>query len=344
MIGFRVDANEKIATGHMMRCIAIAQKCISLGEKCIFFLAEEKETDRLKEKNIPYRVLNTKWDDMESEEMIMKQIIEEEKLDWLVVDSYQATVSYLAYLEQFVSVLYIDDMAEEIYPVSAVLHYSQWQEECGYTENYRERKTRVLAGMQYAPLREEFSRKENQITEREKSILITTGGTDPYNVTGSLLRICCTRKELEDYKFHVIVGNMNQHESELKKLAVQDLRICLHKNIKNMSDYMQKCQVAVSAGGTTLYELCACKIPTVCFSFADNQRDFVEAMGKQRIMICAGDVRDGGEIENEILKGVLFFAEQETVREEYSDRMSRLIDGQGSARIADFLCKGSSRR
>ena len=71
MIGFRVDANEHIATGHLMRCMAIAMQCIKLGEKCIFLLAEDKETERLKEKNIPYRVLDTKWNDMDTEKELM---------------------------------------------------------------------------------------------------------------------------------------------------------------------------------------------------------------------------------------------------------------------------------
>ena len=47
MIGFRVDANEQIATGHLMRCMAIAKGFQRRGEDVVFFLAEEKETERL---------------------------------------------------------------------------------------------------------------------------------------------------------------------------------------------------------------------------------------------------------------------------------------------------------
>ena len=67
MIGFRVDANEQIATGHLVRCISIATELIKRGIKCIFFLAEEKETARLKAANIPYVILHTDWRYMESE-------------------------------------------------------------------------------------------------------------------------------------------------------------------------------------------------------------------------------------------------------------------------------------
>ena len=113
MIGFRVDANEKIATGHLMRCIAIATECQRRGLECLFILAEDKETERLRERGFAYHILNTRWDDMESEKEKMKQLLQEKQLDWLVVDSYQATASYLAFLNQLVSVVYIPDLVEQ---------------------------------------------------------------------------------------------------------------------------------------------------------------------------------------------------------------------------------------
>lgn len=59
---------------------------------------------------------------------------------------------------------------------------------------------------------------------------------------------------------------------------------------------MRKSDFAISAGGTTLYELCACKVPAVCFSFADNQAGFTKEMGKQGIMCDAGDAREQGNV------------------------------------------------
>ena len=77
MIGFRVDANEEIATGHLMRCIAIAKACRKQGQDCIFFLAEEKETGRLLEAGFPYRVLNTDYRKPEQELPRLLDLIEE---------------------------------------------------------------------------------------------------------------------------------------------------------------------------------------------------------------------------------------------------------------------------
>ncbi len=340
IVGFRVDANEIVATGHLMRCIAIAEACRRRGMQCMFLLAEEKETKRLLERNFPYRILNTRWDDMESEGAVLRRVIEEEKLNWLVVDSYQATPLYLADMERFVPVLYMDDFRQEVYAVSAVLQYIPYGGDAEIGYRYQGTDTEILAGLSYAPLREEFAVHPTE-EEREKSILITTGGTDTYNIAGRVLEYCQYKKSFEGYTFHVIVGSMNQHEERLVELSQKNPHIVLHRNISNISDYMRRCEAAVSAGGTTLLELCACQIPTVCFSFAENQKAFARGMGEQGVMRFAGDARERGHIETAICEQLLYFLTDEDNRRTYAGRMGKLVDGKGAGRIADWLLQKS---
>lgn len=341
MIGFRVDANEKIATGHLMRCIAIATECMKRGESCLFLMAEEKEESRLVSRKIPYEILHSKWDDLDSEVGLIEEIVKQKNLDWLVVDSYQATASYLKRLNEVVPVLYIDDMAEETYQVSSLLHYGICPDLEEYFQRYKNTDIQLLAGIEYTPLREEFIPKE-EAGKREKSILITTGGTDPYNVTGELLSLCVKQKELQDFQFQVIVGSMNEHEEKLRKLMSEYPQIQLHKNVNNMSDYMRRCQMAVSAGGTTLLELCACGTPTVCFSFADNQLEGTRSMGEKQVMIYAGDARRD-KVSEKIMNQLLKLAQDTSLKEEYAARMQTLVDGRGVQRIADGLCMPRKR-
>lgn len=339
MIGFRVDANENVATGHMMRCIAIATECRRRGIDCIFILAENKETQRLTEYGFSYRILDSKWDDMDGEEDKLITLIRELKLDRLVIDSYQATASYLASINVVVPVMYIDDMSEEEYSVDAILHYSQWAEDNTYQKKYSATDVSLLVGMQYVPLREEF-RKSNVSRHREDSILITTGGTDTYNVTYKVLCELQNRQEFSDYKFEVIIGSLNQNKEILHELQKTDKRITLHQNIKNMDEFMRKCRFAVSAGGTTLYELCACGIPTVCFSFADNQQGFTYEMGVHQIMRYAGDAREHADIAVLIVDELIVFYSDRDKTVQYSQRMKDLVDGRGTRRIVDFFESG----
>ena len=100
-------------------------------------------------------------------------------------------------------------------------------------------RDRYLTGFLYAPLREEFSRLSFD-KPREKSILLSTGGTDPYNMAGRILAYGTQMQELQDYLWHVIVGSMNRNEDMLRELAAEDPKIILHKNIPDMWRYMQQ--------------------------------------------------------------------------------------------------------
>ena len=335
MIGFRVDANEIVATGHLMRCMSIATECRKLGETCIFLLADDKETDRLRECGFDYRVLHSQWNHLELEKEQVRKVIEQERLDWLVVDSYQVSDSYLRYLERFVKVLYIDDSGIDIYPVSAVLHYSQWEDDSVYQQKYRFTNTTLLAGMKYVPLREEFRKKASAF--REKSILITTGGTDPFNIAGRLLQLLVKQENFLEISFEVIVGSMNQNTDMLEKLAECEPRIYLHKNIKNIDEYMRKCSCGVSAGGTTLFELCASGLPTVCFSFADNQIKFSRELAKRNVMMYAGDARGNDTLLTVICEDLKILLQDKALCQAYTERMQNLVDGNGAFRIAEFL-------
>lgn len=337
MIGFRVDANEEIATGHLMRCISIALECKKCGQQCIFFMAEDKETERLRKVGFQYYILNSDWKNLDNEITDFQKILKNYKLNYLVVDSYQATAGYLAALEEIQPVCYIDDLKREVYDVSVVIHYISPYKSSSYEEMYKNTHTQLLDNVKYAPLRPEFHYKKGHII-REKSILITTGGTDFFNVAGKVAALCQNSMQIKSYKIHIIVGSMNQYETELEQLAEKYTNIILHKNITNMCDYMRLCEVAVSAGGTTLLELCACKIPTVCFSFADNQIEFANDMGKIGAVKYVGDARKIENIEKKIVEQLLIFMKSEEERKKYTDCMGKLIDGNGAKRIAEVLC------
>lgn len=340
MIGFRIDANERIATGHLMRCMAIAKGFQRRGEEVVFFLAEEKETQRLKEQNIPYIVLHSQWNDLEWELPALKERLREYVVTRLIVDSYQATKGYLESLNQCVKVIFIDDMAEETYQIAGVIHYSNWPWDVTYKKRYEGLDTVCMVGMEYTPLREEFYPSEEESVK--KNILLTTGGTDPYDVAGRLLEYVKEsqqkRGKLPDQvHFLVISGSMNQNKPHLKKLAEENCWITLCENVNNMGELMRASYLAVSAGGTTLYELCACKVPTISFSFADNQEGFTEEMGEQGIMFYAGDARKEKRLIEIVYNKLAEMWNDEKICGQFREKMGILVDGKGVERLVDQI-------
>lgn len=353
MIIFRVDANEQIATGHLMRCLAIAAECRRRGKTCLFLLAEEKETQRITQRGFSYQILHSAWDSLEQEIDWIQEFLQHHPCEWLVVDTYQATSRYLQKLNEVCPVLYLDDFGENEFPVAAVLHYGVIQDQANYIQRYQAKGISVLAGTDYIPLREEFQPAhlkklwkewaERQRIGEQEHILITTGGTDPYHVTDLLLKYCLAEKFPGKYCFHVIVGSMNETASDLEQLAERALQeriaeVKLYFGVSHMAELMCQCDYAVSAGGTTLYELCACGVPTVCFTFADNQIPAVQMLARQQMMRYAGDAREG-DLSEEICAHLSEYRKHPEETARYQERMKRLVDGKGVCRIADLLCQ-----
>ena len=94
MIIFRADANETVATGHLMRCMTIADACREKGMECEFWLAEDKETERLRQAGFSYRILGSQWDDLEKELPFLERQLDDfdrqgEKVTYLIADSWK---------------------------------------------------------------------------------------------------------------------------------------------------------------------------------------------------------------------------------------------------------------
>ena len=103
-----------------------------------------------------------------------------------------------------------------------------------------------------------------------------------------------------------------------------------------MARFMQEADLAVSAGGTTLYELCAVGTPAISYSFADNQLGNVEKFEEDGMISYAGDLRRDPVAEH-VAAYLDYFGQNQKVRRERSLKMQELVDGKGALRIAKAL-------
>ena len=94
MIGIRADANDVVATGHIMRCITIAKQLIKLGEDVVFFLADEYGVSMLKENGLPYFVLHTNWENPIEEIPLLAQEVTNRQIQTILFDSYRMKKEY----------------------------------------------------------------------------------------------------------------------------------------------------------------------------------------------------------------------------------------------------------
>lgn len=332
MLYIRVDMNDVIATGHVCRCIAIADAAREKGEDTTFILADEQAVPMLIEKRYTYIVMHTKWNDMDSELAILENIIEEKNIERMLIDSYQVTEHYLKILSRLVKTLYIDDINAFCYPVNGIVCYGNYWKKFSYSERYQDVK--LFLGTEYMPLRTEFTNcREKQIDSKVKTLLLMSGGTDIYGVISGVLagidRKCYT-------KIVAICGRYDADYDMLCKQYEKEKNIEIYRNVTDIDQHMKNADVAVSAGGTTLYELCACGTPTITYMQADNQWNNVEEFQNENIMDYAGDVRRDN-VPERVCKLLNLYENNEKLRQERSRKMQSLVDGRGAARIVEAL-------
>lgn len=332
----RVDGNPVLGLGHMMRCYAIASALRKIGVDCCFLVADKDSVSAMAGRNFGVWELGSTWNDLDKETDLLVELIQREKIKLLLIDSYYVSEEYLKTLRRYTKVAYLTGMNHFIYPVDILINYHIYAEKLGYNQQYNN-KTKLLLGCDYVPLREEFLSLEPYNPDR-KAVLITTGGTDPYGIVPKLL-VLLQENNLMDLDYHIVIGKYyDGNEVEQIKKWKRFPNIFLYEDVKSMAELMKNCSIAVSAAGSTLYELCACGIPTVTFAFADNQKLPAEAFLHQGLMECAGDIRECIEDGiKQIVQGIKTYAFDRKLRIKRSCMVRERIDGKGAEHLAEQL-------
>lgn len=371
VIYIRTDGNSKIATGHLVRCLCIAQALESLKKSVCFLVSDKDSFSLLKDLaesvfsgynfSFDVKILETaKYDDLELEIDELSNLLKSDvslltgqeafqaknfssDKPILFVDSYFVTEAYFTSLKPFAKVAYMDDLRAFDYPVDLVINYDVIPpaREQEYQLSYTNAGTSLL-GAKYTPLRSQFQNQKVSLRGQIKNILITTGGSDPYNFTPALsVYLLSLGLNIE---IHVVVGRLFKNIEALEELSKQYSSLHLHYNVSDMAALMKQCDYAVSAAGTTLYELCALGIPAISISMADNQIPMAETFADVDAISYAGDIRVETKKEiNAILQRIsdhlISLYEDSSKSQIQHHKMRQLVNGNGAIKIAEVLCQ-----
>lgn len=343
MLLIRADGNARIGVGHLMRCLTIAEEVAALQgarEHICFLCAEEPSAELVGEHHFMSRTLGTDYRNMESELPLWQQAETLCKTDGIsrnviLVDSYCVTEFYLAELKKLGYVVLMDDLGRQCYSVDCVINYNAPASMEAYRELYRGRNTRLLIGSSYVPLRRQFlDRRRLDSAEEVRNVLITTGGGDVENIAGKILRKIYKR----EIRYHIVIGQFNPHYREMKELEEDFDNIQICHNVVDMAGLMCSCDIAVTAGGSTVYELAALGVPLICFSYAENQEALAEYIGNRSIACSAGawhrDAAGTLERIDELFEELTGDREK---RVQCSQNERAMVDGQGAIRLARAL-------
>ena len=335
-----------MGTGHVMRMLALAQAWRDAGGEVTFVLA--RSTPAVEEILVRegIRILHIvsepgSMDDAGETLSLLGSL----RPVWVVLDGYHFLSQYQRRIRDAgFHLLFIDDYGHAPpYSADIILNQNISAVPVLYTE--REPHTRLALGTRYVLLRREFLEwpaTGRGLPDAARNILVTFGGSDPDNATGSVLE-AVEESNLQGINLTVVVGFANRHAGDLESTVRHSktpMRIIT--GAMNMPELMAGAHIAFSGGGTTCWELIHMGVPSIVIELAENQHPIASELGRRGIIQNLGDIRN---ITRELISTTL----ENMVRNyplcfENAQKMRSLVDGEGTARVMAMMHRISGEK
>lgn len=356
-VAFRTDASTQIGTGHVMRCLTLADALRERGAKCRFVCREHPGNllDLVRERGYEALALpidirasresltaHTAWlgADVETDAQETRAALAESAIDWLIVDHYGVDSRWERQLRAACrKLMVIDDLADRPHVCDLLLDQNLGRSIQDYAPLLPSNCT-VLAGPKYALLRPEFaSQRPYSLARRAKAelqhVLITMGGVDKDNATGKVLDALYENRLLPlNCRITVVMG---QHapwfEKVRAKAAMLPWSVEVAVNVRDMAKIMADSDIAIGAAGGTSWERCCLGLPAIIVVLAENQRLGARALHELGAALMLGDRDVIAEDLSQDLKrkmAGLRLAEMAAVA-------STITDGEGAGRVIDTM-------
>jgi UDP-2,4-diacetamido-2,4,6-trideoxy-beta-L-altropyranose hydrolase len=354
-IVFRVDSSIYMGTGHVMRCLALANRLRDKGAIIEFICREHpgqmvgliqgngytvsllpapktEQVVSLLSNNLEWIGVSWKQD---AEETI--NCIESNKPDFLIVDHYGIDHNWHGLLRPFTKkIMVIDDLANRKLDCDLLLDQTYSRKECAY-KLLTPKDCQLLIGTSYALLRPEFERlrqkaiEKRQRTESIFNILIFMGGLDKSGSTNFALDGILKLFKKRKFEIDVVIGESSPYYHIINKRVLElNLPINVLSNITNMADLILNADIAIGAGGTSSWERCSLALPTLVKVLSVNQRENANNLQK------AGAIKiwsDSDDLANTLEELVVSINQWKNM----SDNSSVICDASGAPRVAESM-------
>jgi len=346
-IVIRADASAVIGSGHVMRCLTLAGALHRRGAEVRFVCREHEGhlAALIRAAGHDCTLLGAggaggvQRDDAAETANAIRQT---GPCDWLIVDHYSLDHQWEAAMRPHAKkIMVIDDLANRQHDCDLLLDYLCTRR----PQHYRPLTPpacRLLLGAAFTPLRPECAElRAATLARREKTtevggLLITFGGADPDNLTGAVLRQLAASALPDGITVDVVLGAAFTRRAEIEKAAAAlPTPTAVSVAVGHMAEHISRADLAIGAGGVTVWERCCLGLPSITIVAAENQLTNAAALERKRIGITLRP-----ECWSDGFRPALQQALHD--RQWYNEavsRGSRLIDGKGAGRVAETLKK-----
>lgn len=339
----RADASPAIGHGHVMRCLALAQAWQDRGGRCVFVTSQPASAIEARLASEGFAVLKVAAipGSREDASQLAASAMQHDTR-WVVIDGYHFALEYQQILKSAgLKLLVIDDYGQiGGYAADIILDQNAGAREILYA--HREPAAELLLGTRYAMLRREFrawGEWKREIPPVARKILVTMGGSDPEDLTFRNAEALLRSGE-NDLDVTAVVGTSSSQRKTLETLAAGDRRLRVLMNPPNMPELMAWADMAVIAGGGTLWELFHMGCPVLSFSRNVQQYHILTRLRMQRTIEFLGPGQDF-DVE-QFVSAVAALAASQERRSEMS-RLGRIaVDALGAQRICEVIGNGNN--
>lgn len=357
---FRADASLEIGTGHVMRCLTLADELRHQGHQCCFIcrdheghlgelivrkgyelhllsgsgLAQEPPTEAMDNPHAGW--LGVSWH-QDAEQT--REVLSAMEADWLVVDHYALDADWERCVAESVDrILVIDDLADRQHECSMLLDQNLGRVASDYDQRVPTDCVRLI-GPRYALLRPEFaSLRERSLVRREhpemKRILVSLGGVDRDNVTGRVLDALADAARPRDTELDIIMGASAPYLAEVRAQAAEmPFSATVQVNVSDMAERMCLADVSIGAAGGTSWERCCLGLPAVLVVLADNQVSGAAALERAGAALVISEP----EALKAELPSVLARMSDPATLQAMSHAAAEVTAGEGASMVADSM-------
>jgi UDP-2,4-diacetamido-2,4,6-trideoxy-beta-L-altropyranose hydrolase len=333
----RYEATPALGTGHAMRCLALAQEWVRRGGRAIFAMggSDAALSARLESSGMSVSVSHSVPGSAEdaAETAALARAL---GVCWVVVDGPMFGAAWDSAWPVELRLLRIDDNGLGR-PFRADILLNQNLGASAGEYPAKPGSCRQLLGPEYALLRPEFLRMGvmGNGPARTGRIVVTLGGSDPACATERVLA-ALLQPSAQGVEAEFIIGAANPRRATLAAaIAVLEPRLQVVVAPADLAERFARAAFAVTAGGTTLYELALLRTPMLVLCTAENQRRTCERFAAAGAVLFAGWHADAGP---EALAGmIVVLAGDAAGRAELAERAAGVVDGRGAARVVDAM-------
>lgn len=338
-VAIRADASETIGTGHLMRCLTLADGLRHKGAQIRFLCRSLPEhlIGILKDRGHGLQQVTASEHDS-----IFRTLLSNEPCDWLIIDHYDLDAEWERSARPFTKgIMVIDDLANRSHDCNILLD-----------QNYRAKDDHRYAGLvpqscllrtgpKYALLQSNYAQLHQEVKRRESvgRLLIYFGGADSEDLTGRSLRAALSL-ELPRLEIDVVLSPGSPNSGKNLELAHRHENVHCHHGLPSLAPLIAKADLSIGAMGATSWERLCLGLPTIGVTLADNQVEVADALHQQKLVIWLGD--KGGVRESDLADCLRRTIDSADLAD-WSGRCMELCDGQGTGRIVSDLISLSRR-